>query len=62
MRPWATPAPRAQVAFVMFDGSDPNNKEKRNAFWEISGKRAIYPQVCSFVLGAPGRQRPASAG
>ena len=35
----------------MFDGSDPKNKEKRNAFWEISGKRAIYPQVCSFVLG-----------
>ncbi len=35
----------AKKQFELVDGSDAEQKDKRNKLFEISGKRAVYPQV-----------------
>ena len=36
-----------KIAYVVVDCADPANKDARNAAWEISKKRAVYPQLVS---------------
>lgn len=36
----------AKKQFELVDGSDAEQKDLRNKLFDISGKRAVYPQVC----------------
>lgn len=38
------------------DGASPENRELRSKLWDISGKRAVYPQL--FAFGAADKSNP----